>query len=881
MALKLSTINNSVNSSQLLIAGTLVLSTTYLAWRYWRDEDNGPHVKCDQRPAIPNMVPDSMRCQASDAPDQVLVDNGIPLVSRRPFSLLRPFARRKGLQSLQIATRDIAYDGKYRRLSPGIYQLPPPFDFGIMHHSFRIVRNADASFLYDTVTNALHPWPVAAEFVSATQCCQHMSYEPSTRTLTVGHPADQLSVGVGLVPYINEFSCPSNPDITMLTWLINNTRYLKIANAVGYVSLPEGDYQQIYARFHSSSVVAPNSISSKLRNCGNALPEDVDTITNTLHMVLGGGDKGSRKFNSFVRDLIIADEQEETVPTEDRSTITACGPAIITSPGVAPARSTGNDADAIQSRLYDVNPINIELPRDIIEYFGELASIIKELTLEHNQVLLSPLTYNEVIDEQRTAKTRKRITVAAETEIDVEGDVPIVQAFVKTELYNAPKKCRNISNMAAVHNLHGFAFDIPFKRGVLKHIPAYCPGLTPEEIVEKIEKQLNVQTLPPGFKHGNLHATDFSNMDGTETEVLRRQVFRLYAAAFQPEHQDKFGKLIDNHFDSKCFFASEHKYQHFGSMFSGSFCTTNGNTLLTISMMYCALRRLGLSPKAAMYHLGLAFGDDGAWRNITCEKTGEDLRQHILGVAKDYGMKIEVEDCDTVDGITYVNFLSRWYGLRDGSVYCSSVDLARQLPKFQTITRRDATDQDFAEKFSSLWLLTGRHTPVISPYIRKWFELNKKEMQINVADMDPDNLPYLLREVASDLVFNMQGLFPLPTTEINEYALRKAAESLGCEPEDLGKLHVFISESRTLEELNSHFVDRDVPAIPDNYLLVGDELRKSIRSKLTVPAEKIRHPNPKGKGAGLPQGARQPRSDSCEKQSASIKDIAAQPRFYW
>lgn len=322
-------------------------------------------------------------------------------------------------------------------------------------------------------------------------------------------------------------------------------------------------------------------------------------------------------------------------------------------------------------------------------------------------------------------------------------------------------------------------------------------------------------------------------MDGTETEVLRREIFRMYECAFKDQHAQGFANLIDNHFNTRCFFAREHRYDHLGSMFSGAFCTTNGNTLLTISMMYCALRRLGLSRRAAWLHIGLAFGDDGAWRELL--GNNGRLSEHVLWVARAFGMRIEIEECPSNGDTVFMSFLSRWYAIADGKVQSSIMDLARQLPKFQTLSRRGATIEDFVEKFSSLQLLCGHHTPVISTYIRRWLHHHRKRLLMSTENMSADNLPYCLRDLDLDL-YNPRGIFPEPDAMTTELALDLAATAIGCDAVDLLVLDAQLEQASTLEEFEACFIDRCAPAVPANYLLVGDELRLAVRDALRRPA---------------------------------------------
>lgn len=419
---------------------------------------------------IPDTVPATMRVNVDGLTPDVDYVQG-ETSPRTVLSRIRAFFKPKLARHELIRSSWVSMDAKPRDLEPGVYVLPPVFDYTKMHHPYKVVRSADYMFLVDLVDGSIHHWPVSVEPISSNRNHLPMSYSSSLRTLTIGYATKSEHMALGIVPQMNVFQCPTNPNCTILTWVIRNRRYLKIASCDGYVSLPETAFLHVYNRFNASSVVAPNSIQSKIRSEEGIAAEDVDTITRALHNLLGGGEKGARQFNYFVRDMFIESEMEEAVPNDNQDHVSSSGPSVITWPAVAPAKSTGCDADAIQSRLYDVNPQITELPRQILEYFAEIREFIVDEVLEGE--LLEPLTYDEILERQNSAKTRQKMAGAIAMDLTAEDGVnPVVQAFVKNELYSAPKKCRNISAMDPLHNLHGFAFDIPFKEKVLKRIAA-------------------------------------------------------------------------------------------------------------------------------------------------------------------------------------------------------------------------------------------------------------------------------------------------------------------------------------------------------------------------------------------------------------------------
>lgn len=260
-------------------------------------------------------------------------------------------------------------------------------------------------------------------------------------------------------------------------------------------------------------------------------------------------------------------------------------------------------------------------------------------------------------------------------------------------------------------------------------------------------------------------------------------------------------------------------------MFSGAWCTTNANTLLTILMAYVSLRSMGISEKAALHHLGAAFGDDTASQELINQRTGRRLSEELTATAASWGLKLEIIPRPS----TCFSFLSRYYEVtyngNTASIVGSMVDLARQLPKFQGLAKRDAKLQDWRDKFSCLLLLVGKDCPIISAYVSKWMQFYRMSPQTPVIGLET---PYWL--TICDGIDD--AVFPPVTEGVREYVLEQASHSLRIDVESIGRADSLIKECRSLLELERIYISREPPAANANYHTIGDLLTETTTSKM-------------------------------------------------
>lgn len=685
------------------------------------------------------------------------------------------------------------------------------FDLNFFRDSVEIGIFENCPIIVNNRTRHTISWPVTVA-LSPESSRIKWSLDPSTKRLIVGGYGfmnRKLQQPI-LVPLIARST--SEGGSTLLKWNINETVFLKVADNAGFVSLPSNIWTDILNRYARSTVVTSSSIATYLRSMG-VYEENMILEIAQVCMAFLGGSKGTRTHNLYTSPMYLTRADEETLPTTSAPNHSQCGPTIIEHPNVAPAKCISSDLGAIQDRIYNVSPLNVTIAADILAFVDEFSvQMNTNYAGSQRQVLatVKPMTFEEVLADQRTAKTRDRIREAIE-ELGFTFETPTVDAFVKNETYTAPKKIRNISAVCPQHNLNGFRFGLVIKKERLKRLPFYYPGKAPSELVDSLNDYLVNTELPRGFKRGCLLEGDYSSFDGTQCKPVRMLAFNIMRSCL--DDKNEWDEMITQHFDAVCRSATGIRYDTLGSMLSGAWCTTDANTILNGFVVYSALRRLGMTPRASMYHIGACFGDDSLFYDVINEATGAQLSKVVVEVASCLGLKLELETRSNM-----FSFLSTWYQVGPSGIEGSICNLPRMLTKFQHIAKKEATTQDFAAKFSSLLLLTGDYTPILSPYLRKWFHFNGQATMDAEQLAGSEHLPYWL-QISDELL----TMLPPPTQELVDFIMELTATTLLVDRSSLDKMDALIRSSDSIEELNKLYISRDEASANADFVLIGDE----------------------------------------------------------
>jgi len=313
----------------------------------------------------------------------------------------------------------------------------------------------------------------------------------------------------------------------------------------------------------------------------------------------------------------------------------------------------------------------------------------------------NPLSIEDVVLELDKPSQALAVKMVWET-LDMEPR-QLIEAFVKNEPTN--KHGRIISSFADARFLIQFSrYTLAFRDQVFHaehNSHWFCPGLTPNQIAEKVVQYVSEIGAP-------LEA-DFSNFDGTVSKWLQRHVMNAsYRRYFGPikELLTFTDMLIECPARAKRF---GFRYEAGVGVKSGSPTTCDQNTNLNAYTQYCAIRITlpELTPEQAFRCIGLAFGDD-----ILFE---ERFRSALSRVVNSLGMKIKCERYDARAGVT---FLARVYP-RPLESTTSFQDPLRTWRKLH-ITTRDPNVPlaDAALDRLDGYLVTDRYSPITSNYCR-------------------------------------------------------------------------------------------------------------------------------------------------------------------
>lgn len=767
--------------------------------------------------------------------------------------LFRKILRRPNYSAHGISEDLLSSGGNEQRIPKGKYTVPE-FDFGCFVDPVEVLRTSGCVSFRSLRTGENFGWPYQVRngnFTGSTRWSFDGTHLVVRGRKLFGHQVVQPV----FQELVHVFSSTTVEGLLMATWIMDDMMHIKILNESGFVNLPLSCFSALMSLYRSASTVSSHSLSTYLRNWGFESSYADSVAVKLFHLV--GGPKGTRDIRYFTTPMFtLESEADLAVPDEVKPYVSVSTPSVIEFPAVVPAMCLSSDLAAPMDRLYAINRVDVDVPEEIIGYADELSCHILG-----DNAPVEPWSYEDVIAAQKTAKTRERMLYSALCLNHHE--VPKVDAFVKKEAYAEPKDLRNISAIAPAHNLEGFCFGLPLKKELFKKFGSYSPGRDPEGITQQILEHCRAELpscgkfIRPLAENGNkiFLEGDFSRYDGRQTVGVRNLSFRIMRNLINPAHHKSFDEMVDRQFASRCYANKKIKYEHLGSMLSGAWNTTDGNTILTLLIMYSGLRRLGMTKHQAKHHIGLAFGDDSAASELENVETKQRLSGCMSSVAEELGLKLEFDfRTDNVFG-----YLSRYYHVEDGQIKGSIVDIGRLLPKFHLITRPDATKEDFRQKFSSLRLLAGENTPVLSAYFRTWFRVNGlSPLSFDELDFDSAAMPYWLVIAEDDGL-----LFPSPDSHVTLKAIEWAAQSLNVSVEDLLRLDDTINRANTAVELEAAYLSRQPAGVDSKFVFIRDHFVKEPPPRLLAPPpamnpHSLRRAAQRGKAVRGVPGANQP-----------------------
>lgn len=687
---------------------------------------------------------------------------------------------------------------------PAGYWKFTEFDSHLLQRPLAVITERESGdgrrYLVDIATQELINWPVLP--------MKRRSSRQTARVVRGSVRIEQpwFSCGVydtiaAWTPLIS-IADPSQPQRSVLFWRESDRACFKLSSEFGYCSLPHNQFSYLLSRYRGNGIVSEAGLLMALSNEGHS-EEACRELIKPLVMIFGGMSP-LRQYHYFTY-LCRFEGKPYDFPEDGTDYVTQESPTVIEAPAAAPAMNPDNERSAVRLRVYKPSPPVPIVTQAILSDLNKFARSCGK------PGVVRATTDHAVIEVQRTAITRQRMTQAA-MNFDHRTQ-PRVGAFVKKEFYSQHKDPRNISAVEPDHNLDGFRFLLPLK-DVLKTFRWYGPGKDPDGVLQQLNDAIYpAGKLPEGVElvrcqNGApvLLECDFSRFDGSQTQPVRELAFRFMHYFIADSEKHEFVDMINTHFAAICTNANGERYDHLGSMLSGAWCTTDGNTILQAFVIYRALTAIGLCPAAAVRNIGVCFGDDGILRQLRGPQGL--LSEALVKSARDLHLTMEVIVRD--EGIS--GYLSRYYEFGPDRIEASCPDLARLLPKFQFSVSncRDPLEM-FQKKYSSLLLLVGDTTPVLSPYLQNWFAF--RGLRPSLILEGPD-LPYWLQ------VIEETGLSPVPfipsSQRLGQWVVDECAKALSVTPESITRLDAAIRSSTSLEEMRTYFLRRDPAGVPAN-----------------------------------------------------------------
>lgn len=697
-------------------------------------------------------------------------------------------------------------------LPPGSWRTSP-LDLDLLAGPTAVVDSDGSYWLRKLTDNSLHKWPV--QLVPSGRSAMY-TYSQAEKGIVVKRSCFMPVKALCAYSPLRCFPNPSNPRNHFLVWRLDDSLCFKLSHQSGWNSLPHHLYDELFNTYQRSSHVSLSGIINRLMQHGYETGAARDLGSSLI--ALYGGAKESRATDYFVY-MTHTESPGEEVELDTKEYATEESGSLIEHPAVYPAINDSNEQAAIVLRLQCVNPAGTVPHQSVYASAKKFAEVFSPPTK------LLPVLMEEVLEVQKT-NTRARVERAIQNR-DYFGAAE-VSSFVKKEPYAAPKDPRNISNVCPEHNVEGFTFLLPIKEH-LKTLSWYGPGRDPEAVVANINEAIYGPRLPANgtveFVNNAdgspvLLEGDYSRYDGSQTEPVRRLAFGIMENWIVREHREQFKKIVDDQFAATARLPNGTKYYTQGSMLSGSWATTDGNTILNALVLYHALRKGGLGKRTAAKFVGVCFGDDGLVRELLIN--GKLLSELWQEAAADFNLKLEcIKRTEGVAG-----YLSRYFEFGQAMIESSVPDLARLLPKFkQSVSTEDDPTQIFVKKYSALYYLCGDSTPVLSAYLQKWFALTRTQI---LTEFDDRDLPYWIQTLHD------QGTIAtsfLPCSErLSHWVVKEAAEALKISPEALRALEAAIADSATLPALRECYVHRDPPGVAELVTMHGNRFQEATKT---------------------------------------------------
>lgn len=450
--------------------------------------------------------------------------------------------------------------------------------------------------------------------------------------------------------------------------------------------------------------------------------------------------------------------EQGSLSTEDGRPGGSSAMSNLVFPGASfPAISESSDLSTIYRRVFI--PCNTVVPPRL---YNNFADDFIDLVVGNHAGQGTPLALHEVIEQQNGPLQRARIEQVKYTVSLNSGNR--LEAFVKNEPYSTPSAPRNITTMAGELTLMLSSFTYAFKRQVLKQHKFYSPGMSPQQICDRLQELTTFNGIVN---------TDYTKFDGSISEWLQRLVYRIYARWLKQNQIGEFRHWFELVFINKARTKMGVRYNPYWGTRSGSPFTTDGNTMINAFVVFCALRKLRHTKEEAFAALGLYCGDDGYTAYV------DGLTEMLITAAKELGLTLDIEHQVTGP----YSYCGRRF-IDPMLCHDSYQDIKRTLPKLHVV-RNGATslEQRLTNKAAG-YLVTDSQTPLIGNWARKVLELTgleardlSHEESYKMSFPWPQDNADLIREnVANDLDMTIAELDSMcesidATTSLDEFPI--------------------------------------------------------------------------------------------------------------
>jgi len=423
--------------------------------------------------------------------------------------------------------------------------------------------------------------------------------------------------------------------------------------------------------------------------------------------------EGFKATSYIINYLASALINRPTLPQSFRDTLSYYGPPdddekepairevaepITDKPVFAPMKSKMNEQVTLIDRIE--NPTNnLDPDPQYHEYRDEFFNLIINSTdIKH----LNPIDVSDVFKLQTSSTQRNRQEISLHDTYIVPENVKN-RAFQKNEAYTKTSAPRNISTSPQPQLVNLMRFAQPVKENILKKLHFYMPGKSAKQIAKEVCMYVR--------KNGTVVETDFSRYDGSLSHFLRMLERDIYLYYYRDSNQkDDFIKLLKN--DRKVMSTTQHGLTYssgYGRM-SGSAITTEGNTLISAFIDYCALRETGFTIEESFAKIGPKYGDDG----LSVATQQFESATMSLGLVCTAELKNKGEP---------VKFLSRVFP-KPLVTFDSFYDPAR-FAKIHTTTSNYPDDIALKDKCTGLFC-TDKETPLIKGFLLRHYDPEHK-----------------------------------------------------------------------------------------------------------------------------------------------------------